>query len=95
MSRKIAHLTLEQAMPAAELRRAHGALFDVATQIAHLGELLRDIAGQIPENDATEIRKVATGARAGAAQAILTAADVIGLAGRLETIAAIYEAEQK
>jgi hypothetical protein len=91
----IEYLTLEAQMPRGELGRAHAAIFTRGEQIRQIGLMLQDLHGVGMGHESDRIRETATRLRAGATHALLEAAKAMELAGSLDGIARILEAEQR
>lgn len=74
------------------VRQAVGQLVDGADQLRNLAGILEELGALPASAEAQAIRQTVSGIQAAAMQALLTAANAVGLSERLSTIAHVKEA---
>lgn len=89
-----AMIRLDESSLEHRVRQAVGQLVEGADKLRELGELLGEFGSLPASATPADLRQVVTGVQAAAMQALLTAANAVGLSERLSTIAHVREAAQ-
>ena len=84
-------MMLEDDVLSARVRTTMGELLEGAEQLKGLAQTLDGFCGLSGRAEPEEIKQVAIGVRATAAQALLTASSAVGLSERLATVAFVLE----
>ncbi len=84
-------MNLEDAMLTSHVRLTMGELLTAADQLKGLSQTMDGFCELSGHADVEEMRQVAVGIKATALHALLTAAMVVGLSERLNTVAAVLE----